>query len=108
VADALVMAEATLERPDDLLAEYEQRRRAATLRSLALSRGAARVFSLPRPALHLGLLILPWAARWLNRHPKAFWRALRTAAESFRERPRPKAAATGDYATPRELEVPFR
>jgi 2-polyprenyl-6-methoxyphenol hydroxylase-like FAD-dependent oxidoreductase len=86
VADALVIAEAALERPEDLLAEYVQRRRAATQRSLALSRGAARFFSLPRPVLDLALVFLPWAARWLSRHPEPFGRALRTAAQSFRER----------------------
>jgi 2-polyprenyl-6-methoxyphenol hydroxylase-like FAD-dependent oxidoreductase len=87
VADALVIAEAAQERPRELLAEYERRRRAATQRSLSISRGAARIFSLPRPLLNLGLAILPWAARWLNGRPERFGRFLRTAAEAFRERP---------------------
>jgi 2-polyprenyl-6-methoxyphenol hydroxylase-like FAD-dependent oxidoreductase len=91
VADALVIAEAALERPGQLLAEYERRRRAATQRSLSLSRGATRVLSLPRPVLSLGLAVLPWAARWLNNRPATFGRFLRTAAEAFRERP-----ATGE------------
>jgi 2-polyprenyl-6-methoxyphenol hydroxylase-like FAD-dependent oxidoreductase len=87
VADALVIAEAALERPGELLAEYERRRRAATQRSLSLSRGAARIFSLPRPVLNLGMTVLPWAARWLNNRPERFGRFLRTASEAFRERP---------------------
>jgi 2-polyprenyl-6-methoxyphenol hydroxylase-like FAD-dependent oxidoreductase len=95
VADALVIAEAALERPHDLLTEYERRRRAATRRSLSLSRGATLIFSLPRPVLNLGLTALPWAARWLNNRPERFGRALRTAAEAFRERP---VAAAGQQA----------
>jgi 2-polyprenyl-6-methoxyphenol hydroxylase-like FAD-dependent oxidoreductase len=87
VADALVIAEVALERPTELLTEYQRRRRAATLRSLSLSRGAVRIFSLPRPVLNLGLAVLPWAARWLNNRPDRFGGALRTAAEAFRERP---------------------
>jgi 2-polyprenyl-6-methoxyphenol hydroxylase-like FAD-dependent oxidoreductase len=84
VADALVIAEAALERPHDLLAEYERRRRPATWRSLSFSRGAARLFSLPRPLLDLGLLVVPWAAWWLNNRPERFGRVLRTAAAAFR------------------------
>src|SRR5579871_2224803 len=84
VADALVIAEAAQERPGELLAEYKRRRRPATQRSLSLSRGAARIFSLPRPLLNLGLAVLPWAARWLNSRTERFGRALRTAAEAFR------------------------
>jgi len=89
VADALVIAEAALERPNELLTEYERRRRAATQRSLSLSRDASRIFSLPRPVLNVGLAVLPWAARWVNNRPKAFGRALRTSAEAFREWPIP-------------------
>jgi 2-polyprenyl-6-methoxyphenol hydroxylase-like FAD-dependent oxidoreductase len=87
VADALVIAEAALQRPEGLLAEYSRRRRAAAERSLSFSRGAARVFSLPRPVLGLGLMALPWAARWVGRRPERFGRLLRVAAEAFRERP---------------------
>jgi 2-polyprenyl-6-methoxyphenol hydroxylase-like FAD-dependent oxidoreductase len=87
VADALVIAQAALERPQQLLAEYQRRRRAATRRSLSLSRGAALVFSLPRPMLDLGLTLVPCVARWLNKRPERFGRGLRTAAEAFRERP---------------------
>jgi 2-polyprenyl-6-methoxyphenol hydroxylase-like FAD-dependent oxidoreductase len=86
VADALVLAEVALERPAQLLREYEQRRAPATQRSLELSRGAARIFSFPRPLFHLGLTLLPWAARWLNNHPQTFGRFLRIAAEAFQER----------------------
>jgi len=89
VADALVIAEAALERPRGLLAEYERRRRPATRRSLSFSRGAALVFSLPRPVV--GLALAPWAARWLNRRPERFGRVLRAAADAFRERPAPAA-----------------
>jgi 2-polyprenyl-6-methoxyphenol hydroxylase-like FAD-dependent oxidoreductase len=85
VADALVIAEAALERPDQLLAEYQRRRRAPVQRSLSLSRGAARLFALPRPVIDLGLLLLPWAVRRANRRPEGFGRVLRTAAEAFRE-----------------------
>jgi hypothetical protein len=70
-----------------LLAEYQRRRRAATRRSLSLSRGAALVFSLPRPVLDLGLTLVPWIARWLNNRPARFGRVLRTASEAFRESP---------------------
>jgi 2-polyprenyl-6-methoxyphenol hydroxylase-like FAD-dependent oxidoreductase len=91
VADALVIAEVALKRPRDLLAEYERRRRSPTQRSLSLSRGAARLFSLPRPVLYLGLMVVPWAARWLNKRPSIFGRFLRTAAEAFQERPVPAA-----------------
>ncbi|HEY7331072.1 MAG TPA: NAD(P)/FAD-dependent oxidoreductase [Gemmataceae bacterium] len=87
IADALVIAEVALERPNELLTEYERRRRPATLRSLSLSRGASRLFSLPRPVLNLGLMLLPWAAGWLNRRPQTFGRFLRIAAGAFREGP---------------------
>lgn len=87
VADALVIAEAAVDRPGQLLAEYARRRRAPTQRSLSLSRGAAQVFSLPRPVLSLGLTMLPWAARWLNKRPERVGRVLRFPAEAFRERP---------------------
>jgi hypothetical protein len=86
VADALVIAEAAVERPEQLLAEYAQRRRAPTQRSLSFSRSAAQVLSLPRPVLSLGLAMLPWAARWLNNKPERFGRFLRIAAEAFREK----------------------
>jgi 2-polyprenyl-6-methoxyphenol hydroxylase-like FAD-dependent oxidoreductase len=87
VADALVIAQAALERPHQLLADYQRRRRAATRRSLSLSRGAALVFALPRWVLDLGLTLVLWAARWLNNRPERFGWVLRTAAEAFRERP---------------------
>jgi 2-polyprenyl-6-methoxyphenol hydroxylase-like FAD-dependent oxidoreductase len=87
VADALVIAQAALERPQQLLADYQRRRREATRRSLSLSRGATLVFSLPRPVLDLGLTLVPWAARWLNNRPERFGRLLRTASQAFRERP---------------------
>lgn len=87
VADALVLAETALERPGQLLDDYAKRRRAAVQRSLSISRGAHRVFSLPPPVRRLGLLGLPWAARWLNRRPEQFGHFLRTAAEAFQDRP---------------------
>jgi 2-polyprenyl-6-methoxyphenol hydroxylase-like FAD-dependent oxidoreductase len=87
VADALVIAEAALERPKDLLAEYKRRRSAPTQRSLSLSRGATRIISLPRPVFNLGLMALPSVVRWLNNRPKQFGRFLRIAAEAFREKP---------------------
>jgi 2-polyprenyl-6-methoxyphenol hydroxylase-like FAD-dependent oxidoreductase len=87
VADALVIAEAALERPKQLLDEYERRRRAPTQRSMSLSRSANRVLSLPRFVLHMGLAMLPWAARRLNNRPARFGRLLRMAAEAFREQP---------------------
>lgn len=89
VADALVIAQVALERPHQLLGEYQQRRRAATRRSLSFSRDAALVLSLPRPVLNLGLTLVPWAVRWLNKRPEWFGRVLRTAAEAFRESPEP-------------------
>ena len=92
VADALVIAQLALERPDHLLADYQRRRRAATQRSLSLSRGASLVFSLPRQVLDLGLTLVPWTARWLNNRPERFGRVLRTAAEAFRERPAVRAS----------------
>jgi 2-polyprenyl-6-methoxyphenol hydroxylase-like FAD-dependent oxidoreductase len=94
VADALVIAEAALERPNELLSEYQHRRSKATQRSLSLSRTAARVFSLPRPVLNLGLALFPWAARWLNNRPERFGSFLRTAAEAFRERTAASAPGT--------------
>jgi 2-polyprenyl-6-methoxyphenol hydroxylase-like FAD-dependent oxidoreductase len=87
VADALVIAEAALERPQNLLAEYARRRRAPARRSLAISRGASLAFSVPHLVRSLGLLMLPWAARLLNWWPGWFGVALRTAAGAFRERP---------------------
>jgi 2-polyprenyl-6-methoxyphenol hydroxylase-like FAD-dependent oxidoreductase len=87
VADALVIAELVLERSSQLLEEYARRRRAAVQRSLSLSRGANRIFSLPRPVRNLGLMGLPWAARWLNNRPERFGRLLRTAAEAFQDQP---------------------
>jgi 2-polyprenyl-6-methoxyphenol hydroxylase-like FAD-dependent oxidoreductase len=86
VADALVIAEAAMHRPHDLLAEYGRRRRAAARRSLAFSRGAYLIFSLPRPLLNLGLVALPWLAPRLNNRPQWFGRVLRFASEAFRER----------------------
>jgi 2-polyprenyl-6-methoxyphenol hydroxylase-like FAD-dependent oxidoreductase len=85
VADALVIAEAALQRPDTVLEEYRRRRYAATMRSLSFSRGAFRVFSLPRVVLDVGLMVLPWLARRLGARPKRFARLLRTASEAFRE-----------------------
>jgi 2-polyprenyl-6-methoxyphenol hydroxylase-like FAD-dependent oxidoreductase len=85
VADALVIAEAALERPQQLLDEYQRRRRAPTERSLSLSRNATRIFSLPRFMMNIGLAILPWAARRLGNRPERLGRFLRTAAEAFRE-----------------------
>jgi 2-polyprenyl-6-methoxyphenol hydroxylase-like FAD-dependent oxidoreductase len=87
VADALVLAETALERPGQLLEEYARRRLAAVQRSLAFSRGATRIFSLPRPVRNLGLMGMPWAARWLNSRPERFGRFLHTAAEAFQEWP---------------------
>jgi 2-polyprenyl-6-methoxyphenol hydroxylase-like FAD-dependent oxidoreductase len=102
VADALVIAEVAVERPGQLPAEYERRRRAATQRSLSLSRGATRVLSLPRPLLNQGLAVVLWAARWLNNRPATFGRFLRTAAEAFRERPAagPEAGQSVSHAAP--------
>ena len=85
VADALVIAESALERPQQLLDEYQRRRRAPTQRSLSFSRTATRVASQPRFVMNLGLRILPWAARRLGNRPERFGRLLRTAAEAFRE-----------------------
>jgi 2-polyprenyl-6-methoxyphenol hydroxylase-like FAD-dependent oxidoreductase len=87
VADALVIAEVALERPAQLLSEYQRRRHAPTQRSLSLSRVAMRAFSLPRFALNLGMAMVPWAVRWLNKRPERFGRFLRFAAEAFREKP---------------------
>jgi 2-polyprenyl-6-methoxyphenol hydroxylase-like FAD-dependent oxidoreductase len=87
VADALIIAEEALARPDTLLAEYRRRRRAAALRSLSISRAAARVFSLPRWVMTLGLFILPWAARWSGGRPPGFGRLLRFASSAFTENP---------------------
>jgi 2-polyprenyl-6-methoxyphenol hydroxylase-like FAD-dependent oxidoreductase len=87
VADALVLAEAALERPAQLLDEYARRRRQAVQRSLSFSREASRIFSLPRPVLNLGLMVFPWAVRWLNNRPERFGRFLRAAAEAFQDRP---------------------
>jgi 2-polyprenyl-6-methoxyphenol hydroxylase-like FAD-dependent oxidoreductase len=87
VADALVIAEVALERPDQLLEEYERRRLPPTQRSLSLSRSAARVLSLPRLVLNAGLVTLPWLARWLNNRPDRFGGFLRTIADAFRETP---------------------
>ena len=87
VADAVAIAEAALEQPTQLLEAYARRRRAAVQRSLSLSRTASRVFSLPRPLLSLGMTILPWAARWLNRKPERFGEFVRMSANAFRDRP---------------------
>jgi 2-polyprenyl-6-methoxyphenol hydroxylase-like FAD-dependent oxidoreductase len=85
VADALALAEAAVERPSQLLDEYGQRRRGAAERSLTLSRGATRVFSLPRLVLNLGLTAAPWGVRWLNQRPQLFGRFLRFASQAFQE-----------------------
>jgi 2-polyprenyl-6-methoxyphenol hydroxylase-like FAD-dependent oxidoreductase len=87
VADALAVAEAALERPTQMLEAYSRRRWRAVQRSLSLSRGANRVFSLPRPLLNLGLMAVPWAARWINNKPERFASFLRTAATAFQDRP---------------------
>jgi 2-polyprenyl-6-methoxyphenol hydroxylase-like FAD-dependent oxidoreductase len=85
VADALVIAEAALDRPGTLLEEFRRRRYAATMRSLSFSRRAFRVFSLPRAVLNLALVALPWVAQRLGARPERFARLLRTAAGAFRE-----------------------
>lgn len=87
LGDALVIAEVALARPRNLPGEYARRRRGATQRSLSFSRIAARIFSLPRPLLNVGLAAAPWVARWLNRRPERFGVVLRAAAEAFREKP---------------------
>ena len=87
MADALAVAEAALERPTQMLEAYSRRRWRAVQRSLSLSRGANRVFSLPRPLLNLGLMAVPWAARWINNKPERFASFLRTAATAFQDRP---------------------
>ena len=87
VADARVIAETALERPQQLLDEYQRRRLAPTQRSLSFSRTATRVASLPRFMMNMGLAILPWASRRLGKRPERFGRLLRTAAEAFREQP---------------------
>ena len=86
VADALVLAEAALERPAQLLDEYARRRWAAVERSLSFSRGATRVLSLPRLVLNLGLTAAPWGIRWLSRRPELFGQVLRLAAGAFQEK----------------------
>lgn len=83
MADALVIAEAARERPDQLLAEYRRRRRCRC--SGPCRYCGVRPGFLPRPVLNIGLLLLPWLARWANRRPERFGRALRNAAEAFRE-----------------------
>ncbi|HEY7312663.1 MAG TPA: NAD(P)/FAD-dependent oxidoreductase [Gemmataceae bacterium] len=87
VADALAIAEIALDRPTQLLEEYARRRCAAVQRSLSFSRGGTRVLSSPRLVLKLGMLLLPWAARWLNNRPERFGRILRASAEAFQDRP---------------------
>jgi 2-polyprenyl-6-methoxyphenol hydroxylase-like FAD-dependent oxidoreductase len=85
VADALVIVDAALERPQQLLDEYQGRRRAPTERSLSLSRTATRVASMPRFLTNIGLAILPCVARRLGNRPETLGRFLRFAAEAFRE-----------------------
>jgi hypothetical protein len=81
IADASVIAETASLKPDNLLREYQQRRNAASERSLSMSRVASNVLSLPFP---LGLM-LPWAAWLLNKWPILFGNALRFSAKAFRE-----------------------
>jgi 2-polyprenyl-6-methoxyphenol hydroxylase-like FAD-dependent oxidoreductase len=83
VADAVAIAETALHAPADLLNAYERRRRPAAQRSLQLTRRAAWIFSLPGIVRTLGLLAVPWAARWLNRRPKLFGEFLRISASAF-------------------------
>lgn len=87
VADAVAIAEAARERPTQLLEEYTRRRWKAVQRSLSFSRGANRVFSTLRPVRSLGLMVVPWAARWLNHRPDRFAVFLRAAANAFQDRP---------------------
>jgi 2-polyprenyl-6-methoxyphenol hydroxylase-like FAD-dependent oxidoreductase len=86
VADAVAIAEEALERPTQLLEEYRRRRGQAVQRSLSFSRGANRVFSTLRPVRNLGLMALPWAARWLNKRPERFGSLLLAAANAFQDR----------------------
>ena len=86
MADALVLAEAALERPAQLLDEYARRRWGAVERSLSFSRGATRVLSLPRLVLNLGLTAAPWGIRWLSRRPELFGQVLCLAAGAFQEK----------------------
>jgi 2-polyprenyl-6-methoxyphenol hydroxylase-like FAD-dependent oxidoreductase len=85
VADAVAIAEIAQNNPAGLLADYERRRRPAALRSLSISREAARVFSLPRIVLHLGIAALPWISHLPGLGPGLFGRFLRTAAGAFQD-----------------------
>lgn len=86
VADAVAIAEAAVSSSGELLSAYERRRATAAQRSLRLTRGTAWVFALPSLVRSVGLLALPWAARWLNRRPQQFGRFLRISATAFRDR----------------------
>lgn len=87
VADAVAIAEAYREHPSQLLEVYARRRRAAVQRSLSFSRGANRFFSTLRPVRNLGLMVLPWVSRWVNKRPGLFAILLRAAADAFQDRP---------------------
>jgi 2-polyprenyl-6-methoxyphenol hydroxylase-like FAD-dependent oxidoreductase len=82
VADAVCLAELFLKGDDDLVGEYERRRRPANERSMLYTRRAAQILSLP------GFMfkpILPLAFRWLNRHPESVARFLRSASVAFQD-----------------------
>jgi 2-polyprenyl-6-methoxyphenol hydroxylase-like FAD-dependent oxidoreductase len=82
VADAVALAELVLRGGDDVLREYEKRRRRANARSVGITRGAALAAGVPRELLTTLLL---FGAPRLARAPAMVQRILRFASRSFVE-----------------------
>jgi 2-polyprenyl-6-methoxyphenol hydroxylase-like FAD-dependent oxidoreductase len=81
IHDAVALAEIlTTPNHPDPLADYERRRRPAAKRSIALSRGAARIFGLPDALIGR---LLPIALRAINLFPSPVARLLRTPPTAF-------------------------
>jgi 2-polyprenyl-6-methoxyphenol hydroxylase-like FAD-dependent oxidoreductase len=82
VADAAALADAVRASPVGFLADYERRRRPAAERSLRISRGATRAFSLPDGVLGL---LLPAALGVVGLRPPMMARFLQGIATAFRD-----------------------
>jgi len=81
VADACVLAEIALSGKENLLREYERKRRPANERSMRFTRVAARVMGLPEWCLPVSIF---WVAILMAaRYPSLMHRFLRSASTAF-------------------------
>ena len=82
VADAVSLADIVTQNHSmsQLLSAYEQRRRSANRRSIAISQRATWILSLPGFLLNL---VIPLTVKWINRKPARIRRPLRFISTAF-------------------------